>query len=125
MLGWKGWLTTRATFAAATLPTILLACRALRAAPLAVTFETTMESGKSVLTRARKDGGPAEPTAGPAKTQLFVLVAVPVPPEAVASGVPRASVSTMAPSTTVKDAPGLDPVWIATLPSGSMTMAKV
>ena len=38
MFGWDGCETTRAIFAWATFPTILLACRALRAAPFAATF---------------------------------------------------------------------------------------
>ena len=38
MLGWAGWLTTRATLAFATLPTILLAWSADRPAPLPATF---------------------------------------------------------------------------------------
>ena len=44
------------------------AFREERAAPLAVTFETTTEAGRSALTRVRKRGGPVPPAAVPAKT---------------------------------------------------------
>jgi hypothetical protein len=81
-----------------------------RAAPFAVTFETTNEDGKSVLIRVRNDGGAEPPIVGPANTWFVGAVADPMPPEEMARGVVRVSVSIEAPWATVKAYPGLDPV---------------
>ena len=78
------------------------AFREERAAPLAVTFETTTEAGRSALTRERKRGGFVPPVAVPAKTVFCGAVAAPVPPDEMAKGVPRVKVSMEAPSTTVR-----------------------
>ena len=76
--------------------------RAERPAPFADTFETEIIEGRSAFTRARNKGGPAEPMDGPAKTWFGEAPeAVPVPPEEMASGDPRVSLSIETPSTTV------------------------
>ena len=68
--------------------------------------------------------GAPDPETGPVKTAFCDTVAVPVPPDATAKGVPRVSLSIDAPSETVRAYPGLDVVWIATFPYPSMTMAN-
>jgi hypothetical protein len=98
MFGWAACETTRATLAFATLPTRFEELREYRAAPFAYTFETETYGGKSALTRARNKGGPAEPIEGPAKTWFGgAPVAVPVPPDEMAKGVPKVSWSIEAP----------------------------
>ena len=68
--------------------------------------------------------GAPDPDTGPEKTVFCAAVAVPVPPDATAKGVPRVNLSMDAPSTTVKAYPGLEAVCTATFPYPSMTIAN-
>ena len=81
-----------------------------RPAPFAVTFETLMIDGMSLVTSARNEGGPEPPADGPANTWFVDTITEPVPPEETPRGVPRVSTSIEAPWATVNAYPGLDVV---------------